>query len=209
MYVRRSVRKRKDGSEVAYLQLCHNAWDAERGRSVTRVVHNFGREEQVDPDAVRRLIASLRRLLSPAEQLADAAGEVGADVGEPLRWTSSASLGGAWALDGLWRELGIDRLLTGLLTGRRLDAAVERVLFALVANRALDPMSKHAAATRWVGRKAAIPGLDAVSDDACYRAMDWLLEIEKDLAEQVYWQTATLLDLEVDLLFFDSPAKTS
>jgi hypothetical protein len=204
MYVRRSVRKRKDGSEVAYLQLCHNAWDAERGRSVTRVVHNFGREEQVDPDAVRRLIASLRRLLSPAEQLADAAGEVGADVGEPLRWTSSASLGGAWALDGLWRELGIDRLLTGLLTGRRLDAAVERVLFALVANRALDPMSKHAAATRWVGRKAAIPGLDAVSDDACYRAMDWLLEIEKDLAEQVYWQTATLLDLEVDLIFFDT-----
>jgi hypothetical protein len=44
--------------------------------------------------------------------------------------------------------------------------AWNRVIFALVANRALDPMSKHAPATRWVGRKAAIPGLDGVSDDA-------------------------------------------
>jgi hypothetical protein len=36
--------------------------------------------------------------------------------------------------------------------------------------------------------------------------MDWLLEIENELAQQVYWQVATLLDLEVDLLFFDYPA---
>jgi hypothetical protein len=114
------------------------------------------------------------------------------------------SLGGAWALDGLWRELGIDRLLAGLLKGRRLDPAVERVIFALVANRALDPMSKHAAATRWVGRKVAIPGLDEVSDDACYRAMDWLLEVEADLAEQTYASVANLLNLEVDFLFFDT-----
>jgi hypothetical protein len=204
MYVRRSVRKRRDGSEVVYLQLCHNDWDAERGRSVTRVVHSLGREDQVDHAAVRRLIESLRRLLSPQQQLADAAAEAGEELGEQLRWQTSASLGGSWALDGLWRQLGIDGLLGGLLAARRRDPATERVIFALVANRALDPMSKHAAATRWVGRKAVIAGLDQLSDDACYRAMDWLLEIEADLAEQVYWQVATLLDLEVDLLFFDT-----
>jgi len=34
--------------------------------------------------------------------------------------------------------------------------------------------------------------------------MDWLLEIENELAQQVYWQVATLLDLEVDLFFFDT-----
>jgi len=34
--------------------------------------------------------------------------------------------------------------------------------------------------------------------------MDWLLEIEAPLAEQVYWATADLLNLEVDLLFFDT-----
>ncbi len=34
--------------------------------------------------------------------------------------------------------------------------------------------------------------------------MDWLLEIEAEIAEVVYWATATLLNLEVDLLFFDT-----
>ena len=43
-----------------------------------------------------------------------------------------------------------------------------------------------------------------VTDDACYRAMDWLLEIEPKLAEQVFWNTADLMNLEVDLLFFDT-----
>lgn len=52
MYIRRSTRRRADGSEVCYLQLCHNQWDAERGRSVTRVLHNLGREDRLDPAAV-------------------------------------------------------------------------------------------------------------------------------------------------------------
>jgi len=34
--------------------------------------------------------------------------------------------------------------------------------------------------------------------------MDWLLEVHDKLAEQVYWQVADLLNLEVDLLFFDT-----
>jgi hypothetical protein len=34
--------------------------------------------------------------------------------------------------------------------------------------------------------------------------MDWLLAIEAEIAEQVYWSVATLLNLEVDLLFFDT-----
>jgi hypothetical protein len=34
--------------------------------------------------------------------------------------------------------------------------------------------------------------------------MDLLLEIEDDLAEQVFWQVATLLNGELDMVFFDS-----
>jgi hypothetical protein len=61
-----------------------------------------------------------------------------------------------------------------LLKGRRLDPSAERVLFALIANRALAPSSKLAAA-RWAGEGVLITGLPATSDDACYRAMDCLL----------------------------------
>ena len=53
-------------------------------------------------------------------------------------------------------------------------------------------------------RDVHIPGLGEVSDDACYRAMDWLLQAEPVLARDVYAATADLLNLEVDLLFFDT-----
>jgi transposase len=90
-----------------------------------------------------------------------------------------------------------------LLKGRRLDPSAERVLFALVASRALAPSSKLAA-SRWINDDVAIDGLPSTSDDACYRAMDWLLEISATLEEEVFGQVANLLNLEVDLLFFDT-----
>src|SRR5215207_9987436 len=111
------------------------------------------------------------------------------------------------ALAGLWRQLGIDCAIERLLGARRLDVRAERLLFAMVANRALAPFSKLACC-EWLAGDVAIPGLaaDAVGEDPqpLYRAMDWLLEIEAELAEQVYWATADLLNLEVDLLFFDT-----
>ncbi|MGP0053262.1 MAG: transposase, partial [Solirubrobacteraceae bacterium] len=93
--------------------------------------------------------------------------------------------------------------LERLLEGRRLDPRAERVLFAMVANRPLEPLSKLAC-SKWLCERAWICGLVELDEDACYRAMDWLLEVEGDLAEQVYFQTADLLNLEVDLLFFDT-----
>ncbi len=59
------------------------------------------------------------------------------------------------------------------------------MLFALVANRALAPSSKLAAA-RWVNEDVLVADLPAASDDACYRAMDWLTEITGDLERKVF-----------------------
>jgi hypothetical protein len=195
MYLRTTRRRNPDGAEVRYLSLAHNVWDPKTHRSMVRILYNFGREDALDRDAIRRLIGSLARALPPSEALAAQAPE--------LRFCESRALGGAWALDGLWHRLEIGETLTGLLRGRRLDPAAERALFAMVANRALAPASKLSCAG-WVSEHVAIPGLAALSDDACYRAMDWLLEVEGELAEQVYWATASLLNLEVDLLFFDT-----
>ena len=73
----------------------------------------------------------------------------------------------------------------------------------MVANRALEPLSKLAC-SKWVSERAWIEGLVELDEDSCYRAMDWLLEVEDELAEAVYFATADLLNLEVDLLFFDT-----
>ena len=199
MYLRTiTSRPRKDGSRVRYLQLAHNEWDPEAGQSKAKVIHSFGREDQVDRDALARLVRSISRVLEPEQQLA-------AQAGGELSFVGSAPLGGAWALDGLWRQLGIDETLRGLLADRRIDARAERLVLAMVANRALAAASKRAC-VGWVDADVVIVGLADLGEDPqpLYRAMDWLLEVEADLAEAVYWATADLLNLEVDLLFFDT-----
>ncbi len=194
-YVKTSVRTTRAGT-VRYLQLAHNEWDPATQRSRTRVLYNFGREDELDKDAVRRLAAALSRLLDPAEALA------AAEPGE-LSVTGSRPAGGTHVLDQMWRRLGLDEVIRRTLAGRRLSPDTERVLFALAANRALAASSKLAAAA-WVCGDVHIDGLDEVTDDACYRAMDHLLAIEPDLAEQAYHKVTDLLNLEVDLLFFDT-----
>src|SRR5690606_33854751 len=196
MYVRTSSRRNKSGQVVRYLQLAHNEWDAKAGVSRTKVLHSFGREDEIDRAAVERLVAALTRLLDPAR----AAALTGP---AELTFTEARPLGGTHVLDGLWHRLGLDQVMRRQLAGRRLDPRVERVLFALVANRALDASSKLAAAD-WISRDVHIEGLDAIDEQACYRAMDWLLQIEPALAKEAYFQVTDLLNLEVDLLFFDT-----
>ena len=195
MFVRTATRRNKDGSAVRYLQLVHNEWDPAAKAAKMKVLHNFGREDQLDRAAIERLAGSLCRLLDPGRAAA---------LREPgLSYCGSVAFGGPWLLDQLWQRLGIGAILTARLGTTRRDAAVERVLFALVANRALDPSSKLAAA-HWAGRKAWIDGLPETSDDACYRAMDWLHQVRGAVEKEIFCQVANLLNLEVDLLFFDT-----
>jgi len=197
MYLRSTSQTRKDGSVVRYLQLAHNVWDAEKGRSEAKVIYNFGREDAENREALERLIRSIGRYLHPEQ-----AGMLAPALPD-FSFIQSRPLGGAYVLDALWRSLGIGETVTRLLGKRRRDRRAERALFALVANRALSPSSKLAA-SEWVTEDVEIPGLPATSDDVLYRAMDFLLEIAPALEEAVFHQVANLLNLEVDLLFFDT-----
>src|SRR5664280_1703870 len=142
MYLRETRRTNRDGSVVSYLQLAHNERHPETGSPVAKVIHSFGRADTVDREALARLVSSISRFLTP-EQAVAAAHDVEVEV------LDSRRLGGAWTLDRIWERLGIGAALRRAATGRRLDgAAVERVLFALVAQRALEPGSKLAA-TKW------------------------------------------------------------
>jgi Transposase DDE domain len=207
---------------VRYLQLVHNVWDPASHTSKAKVLHSFGREDELDRAAIERLIVSLRRMLDPAAALAPTGPTPAAVDGEPgagLSFVSSKALGATWALDGVWHALGLDSLLRRLLADTRRSDRVERVLFGLIAARAIEPASKLATAA-WLSRRTHIAGLTddppavdgeddggerpAVGDDECYRAMDWLIEAAPRVEREVFWSLATLLDFEVDLLFFDT-----
>jgi hypothetical protein len=197
VYLRESRRRNKDGTVVSYLQLAYNKRHPRTGSPVAKVIHNFGRADLVDREALRRLVASISRYLEPEQAVAAAAaGEV--EVLDARR------MGGAWVLDRLWERLEIGAAIRRAAAGRRLDGeAAERVIFALAAQRALEPASKLAA-TRWVAERVFIEGCPGFCDDAAYRAMDFLLDALGEIAAEIFSSVAHLLNLDVDIVFVDT-----
>jgi hypothetical protein len=197
VYLRETRRTNRDGSVVRYLQLAHNERHPQTGSPVAKVIHNFGRAETVDRAALARLVSSISRFLDPATAVtAAAAAEV-----EVL---DSRRLGAVWTLDRVWERLGIGAALRAVAAGRRLDGeAVERVCFAMVAQRACEPGSKLAG-TRWVAERVAVEGCPGFSEAAAYAAMDFLLAALGEIAERIFASVAHLLNLDLDIVFVDT-----
>jgi hypothetical protein len=198
VYLRETSRRKKDGSKVTYLQLAHNERHPVTGSPVAKVIHNFGRKERVDKEALSRLVSSISRVLDLPE------GEVSGPASADIEFVDSRRLGGAYLLDELWSRLGIGNAIIDEANGRRLDGElVERICFALVAQRCLEPGSKLAA-VRWAEERVAIPGCPAFDDDGAYRAMDFLLAALPEIAERIFTSTANLLNLSCDIIFVDT-----
>ena len=108
---------------MTYLQLAHSEWDSAAKSSRTKVLYSLGRADELDRAAIERLIASLTRLLGVEPATGPATGPDRArPVGVPgLAFIDSRPLGGAWLLDRLWQQLGIDTLLARLAAGTRRD----------------------------------------------------------------------------------------
>lgn len=200
MYIRTTTRINKNGSRVEYVQLAHNFRDPKTGQTRAEVLYNFGRPGEIDQQALRRLVRSIGQLMSPEDALQN---EVELKKSEPLKFVGSRKLGGVWVLQGLWEKLGVGQIIRKQLQERQYKIPVERALFAMVANRALDPASKLSI-EEWVAHDVVVTDLNKVEVHQLYRAMDFVLESANDLQEQVFWSVANLLNLEVDLIFFDT-----
>ncbi len=201
MYVRvTSGKPRRDGTRSDYVQLAHNVWDPERKRSQVQVIHSFGRADTVDVAGLRRLATSIGRFLDR-----DEAGPAADPQPDGLRLLGSRPMGAGWLLDGLWSRLGFAEAISTAIAGRRVDPGVERVLFALVANRAIAPCSKRAA-LEWAGADVHLPGVGDLGSDpqVFYRAMDLLTAHDTAIQEQVFFTVAGRLGLACDVLLFDT-----
>ncbi len=198
MYLRRVTRRNRDGSGVSYVQLAHNVWDPVKQRSITQVIHNFGREDQLDREALARLARSIQRFLDPEQALS-------AQAPDGTSFLRAVPMGGVWLLDHLWRRLGVAGAIRGVAERRRVTGLVERLIFCLVANRALDPMSKLAA-LEWAQHDVWLPGIGELGEDPqiFYRAMDFMLDCDDEVQREVFFAVSDLLNLQVDLILFDT-----
>ena len=96
MYLRITERRNRDGSMVAYYALAENVWNASAKRSETRVVHSFGRADQLDRAALQRLVASINRVIADPRQDRRSGDRYRRRLRTRRRAGRSRTVGGAW-----------------------------------------------------------------------------------------------------------------
>ena len=206
MYLRTTKRKNKDGSTVTYYHLAHNQRHPETGQSTPRILYNFGRADQLDRQQLIRLCHSIARVCdltiadstSPFEQSQEHQKWL-----EDLELVQSVELGTVWVIEALWERLGIGDTLRRLEQQAGCRIPYERALLSMVANRVCQPQSKLGVWARWL-ETVYLPSCQQLSRHQMYEAMDLLAKHSNEVEEAIFFQTATLLDLEVDLVFYDT-----
>jgi hypothetical protein len=203
MYLRSTKRKNKDGSTVEYFQLAHNERHPQTRKPVARIIHNFGRADQLDRQELVRLCNSIARVcgLIVTDPVDPATQSIG--FGEGLIIKQTLSLGCPLVVEALWERLGLRKTLQDIEKAAGVQVPYERALLAMVANRLCEPESKLGVWDRWLS-KVYLPSCQGLKLRHMYEAMDLLNAHAEQVEKTVFFQTADLFNLEVDLIFYDT-----
>lgn len=202
MYLRTTRQRRKHSPDAIYYQLAENYYHKAKRRSETRVIYTFGRADQIDPEALRRLAQSILRVANderidlPARKFPP---DVGIDDIEQVY-----AYGVLYAAHALWEELGIGPLLREQMQQDGCEAPHDTALFAMTANRLARPGSKLACYEQWLADEGYWPEAKALALEHLYRAMDFLLRHIEALEQEIFYRTADLFNADVDLIFWDT-----
>ena len=203
MYLRSTKRKNKDGSTVEYFQLAHNERHPQTRKPVAKIIHNFGRADQLDRQELVRLCNSIARVCGlivtdPVDPVTQSIG-----FGEGLKIKQTLALGCPLVVEALWERLGLRKTLQDIEKTAGVQVPYERALLAMVANRLCDPESKLSVWERWLS-KVYLPSCQGLKLRHMYEAMDLLHAHAEQVEKTVFFQVADLFNLEVDLIFYDT-----
>jgi transposase len=205
MYLRTTKRKNKDGSTVEYYQLAHNERHPKTRKPVARIIHNFGRTDQLDRQELVRLCQSIARvcglIVTDPLDAESTAATIG--LGDDLKIKQTLALGCPTVVEALWEKLGLRKTLQDIEKAAGAQVPYERALLAMVANRLCEPESKLGVWDRWLS-KVYLPSCEGLKLRHMYEAMDLLHAHAEQLEKTVFFQTADLFNLDVDLIFYDT-----
>lgn len=210
MYLRTTRRKNKNGSKVEYYQLAHNKRHPKSKHSVARIIHSFGRVDELDREELLRLCQSIARVcdlkivdLLDKSQEGNLRGNSTLGLPKDVKTIKTVELGCVTVIETLWERLGIGKTLRDIIKKGRYKAPYERALLAMTANRLCQPESKLGVWDRWLS-KVYLPSCDGLKLEQMYEAMDFLFEHAAEVEKSVFFHTANLLNLNVNLIFYDT-----
>ena len=208
MYLRTTKRKNKDGSIVEYYQLAHNERHPDTRKPVARIIHSFGRADQLDRDQLVRLCKSIARVcgLNVTDPLNDSEDQQhNSALGLPrdVKLIRTLAFGCVLVIEALWERLGLGKELRDICKAKKIKVPYERALLAMVANRLCEPESKLGVWDRWLS-KVYLPSCDSLKLEQMYEAMDLLYDHVQQIEKNIFFHTADLFNLKVDLIFYDT-----
>jgi hypothetical protein len=207
MYLRTTKRRNKDGTCVEYYHLAHNERHPTTKAPTPKIIHNFGRGDEVNREELSRLCRSIARVCGlvvaePSEQERPSVAE-GSRLPADVKLIGSVELGAVLVAEALWNRLDLGPLLRTIAKARSLKVPYERALFAMTVNRLCEPESKLGVWDRWL-KEVYLPSCDGLKLDNMYEAMDLLHENIEAVEHQVFATTANLFNLDVDVVFYDT-----
>lgn len=174
---------------MRHLSLAHNVRETVVGkdgkptsRSKPVIFARLGLESDLDESMVRGARDAFDRYLrkrfgdSAADRATvEEAAEELEEIKPLVKVLASRSFGMSVVVEAVWRELGLDTVFADLAAQSKCTFPLERLVFAMVLNRLVDPMSKRAC-NEWVANEGWVEGLDVdgVGVQHFYRALDLL-----------------------------------
>jgi len=188
--------------------LAHNVWNQQSNQAVAKIIHNFGRADELDRGSLVRLCKSIAHVcgVEVHELTAPQENPAGRDqdmLPDEVKLIQTRELSMVMALEVLWERLGIASALKKIIKQQGYNEAYERALLAMTANRLCEPESKLGVWDRWLN-KVYLPSCQDLKLDQMYEAMDMLQALSTAVEEAVFFRTADLFNLEVDLIFYDT-----
>jgi transposase len=214
MFLRRFER-RKNGKPHSYWALVESYRTAKGSRQ--RIVSYLGELSADEQDGWAKLGSHLngeRPARCPAKSLFDPPPHDVPRDDEPLlvklssiRLERTRDFGEVWLAWGLWRMLGLDELLEGLIESGREDVSWATMAAILTIARLCEPSSELHIADTWY-RRTALEDLLGVTSvqvhtDRLYKTLDRVLPHKEALEKHLRQRLGELFELKCDLLLYD------
>ena len=211
MFLRRCNR-RKNGKQHTYWALVESYRTARGSRQ--RVVAHLGELKANEQNGWAQLAQRLNGKSRPPRSLFDPPHYDDPGDDEPVevnlkgvRLERLRDFGDVWLALGLWRLLGLDSLLSEVMTEGREEVSWPMMAAILTIARFCEPSSELHIEDTWYRRTAledllgVTPG--KVHTDRLYAALDQLLPHKEAIEKHLKERLGELFDLEYELLLYD------
>jgi hypothetical protein len=191
----KTTRRRRGDKTYEYLSLVEAVRDGDR--TGHRTLMRLGEVSALQSSGqLERIVAALQRHL---EQ--DGHTPAGVEM-EALSAESARSIGATAAVDALWQRLHLDVHFAGIGLERG-AGLLDDAVFAIVANRLIDPCSKRRL-PEWVDADVVMPAsFEAPSTDQYYRALDVVAAVKETTEAELYSALCDLTNLDLRLVCYD------